>query len=217
MADVFTFLTETLFKISPQVLNEYTRLPILEQVFYLVFFPTLFLIVFVYILTSRWMAEHKGLRILIAAAVYAFIIFQGLYEWFVVLSKYWLFGLIGLGAFWFIFRPKGSGGGGAKVSQGMTRGKGGGVLGLAYGLAGNLVPTGAQENEIRSITGSINSVYNQVKLGKEVQNLIGQVTEQINLLSKQRTFSGRDKIVKQLRHDLEQAGKGHKPTCYPKK
>ncbi len=132
MADVLQLLID-IFKISPQMVNEYSTVSPLEQIFYLFFFPTLFIIVFIYILTSRWMGEHKGLQILIAVAVYAFIIFQGLYNSFVFLSKYWLIGLIILGFIWLVFRPRG---GGAKAMTADGKGKGGKLLGFLEDVTG---------------------------------------------------------------------------------
>lgn len=132
MADVLQLLID-IFKISPQMVNEYSTVSPLEQIFYLFFFPTLFIIVFIYILTSRWMGEHKGLQILIAVAVYAFIIFQGLYNWFVFLSQYWLIGLIILGFIWLVFRPRG---GGAKAMTADEKSKGGKLLGFLEDVTG---------------------------------------------------------------------------------
>ena len=111
---VMDFLIEIL-RISPQTVSQYSNVTPIEQMFYLIFFPTLFILIFIYILTTRWMSEHAGFRILVAVAVYAFIIFQGYYDWFVMASKFWLFMLVILGAVWFVFRPKApEGGGGAK-------------------------------------------------------------------------------------------------------
>lgn len=130
--EIMTVLAD-LLRISPELVRDYASVTPLEQIFYLFFFPTLFIIVFIYILVSHWMKEHRGLRILIAVAVYAFIIFQGLYDWFVILSKFWLFGLILIGVVWFIFRPKEGGG-----AKGLTSGKGkfSKVIGFAEDLTG---------------------------------------------------------------------------------
>lgn len=133
MADMLQLLID-IFKISPQMVNQYSTVSPLEQIFYLFFFPTLFIIVFIYILTSRWMGEHKGLQILIAIAVYAFIIFQGLYNSFVFLSNYWLIGLMILGGIWFVFRPRG--GGGARGMAAGGKGKGGKFLGFLEDVTG---------------------------------------------------------------------------------
>jgi len=108
MADIFQMLVDIL-KITPQQVSEYASQGLLYQMFYLFIFPTIFVVVFIYILSYRIMRFHHGLRVLLAAAVYAFIILQGYYNWFVMLSKFWFFGLIFLG---FIFLMLGRGGGG---------------------------------------------------------------------------------------------------------
>jgi len=115
--DLIDFFAE-IFKLDYSIVNEYASQGPLYQLFYLVFFPTIFIIFFIYI-TSRFVIySHKGLRILISAAIYAFIVLQGYYKWFVFLSKFWLFGIILLGLLYMILRrgqepsPAGSGGGG---------------------------------------------------------------------------------------------------------
>lgn len=120
--DIFQMLVD-IFKISPSMVSKYASVTPLEQMFYLFFFPTLFIIILIYIMVSHWMSEHKGLSIMLAIAVYAFIIFQGFYSWFVFLSPYWLIMLLVLGGIWLFFRPKSGG------ASGMTAGKGKRLLG----------------------------------------------------------------------------------------
>lgn len=124
--DIFQLLID-IFKISPQMVNQYATVSPLEQIFYLFFFPTLFIIVLIFILT-RYITEHKGINLMIALAVYAFIIFQGLYNWFVFLSKYWLLGLILLAFIYLILGKLGQ----PRGAKGMTaaQGKGGAAGGL---------------------------------------------------------------------------------------
>jgi len=119
--NIFQMLVDIL-KINQNLVSEYASQGPLSQMFYLFVFPTIFLVVFVYILTSRWMGEHRGLKILISVAVYAFIILQGYYSFFVMFSKYWLFGLLILGGLWMVFRPgRGGGGGGAAHPKALGR------------------------------------------------------------------------------------------------
>jgi hypothetical protein len=124
MPDIIDILVNIL-KIDPQLVSQYAPQGPMYQMFYLFIFPTLFIIVFVYVLSRRVMERHTGLRILIAVAIYIFIILQGYYNWFVYLSKFWLFGLIFLG---FVYLIMGRGGerpeGGAKGKVLGTRGVG---------------------------------------------------------------------------------------------
>jgi len=115
--DIFQLLVDIL-KISPQLVNEYAVQGPLYQIFYLFFFPALFIIVFIFILSRIVMPEHKGLRLLIALAVYAFIILQGYYNFFVYISEFWLIILIILGFIWFIIGRRGGEGVRGKVLGG---------------------------------------------------------------------------------------------------
>lgn len=102
----------------------------IEAMFYLFFFPTVFIILFIYILTNfifRGGGTVKGIRMLIAIGIYAFIVFEGLYTSVVAISHlWWLLTIILVGLFAFIrhlFTGGGEGGGGHMP------GIGGGALG----------------------------------------------------------------------------------------
>ena len=103
----------------------------IEALFYIVFFPTVFLILFIYILTNfifRGGGFSRGLRLLIAVAAYAFVVFQGMYNIFVSLSSaWWILTILLVGLFAFIRHLiKGGDGGG----QGHMPGIGGKRSGL---------------------------------------------------------------------------------------
>lgn len=94
----------------------------IEALFYVLFFPTVFIILFVYIVTgaiiSRMDGKPGALRILISVALYAFIIFEGFYSLFASLSRVWWLLLVTLVGLWifirqFIHGGGGGGGGGA--------------------------------------------------------------------------------------------------------
>ena len=134
-ADIFEMLVDIL-KINQNLVYEYSNQGALYQLFYLFIFPTLFIVIFIWILSNRVMGQHKGLRLLLAVGVYAFIILQGYYSWFVTLSKYWLFGLIVLGFLYMIVYRGGNimgGGGGAK---GKVAEAGGGALHFVEEMTG---------------------------------------------------------------------------------
>ena len=93
----------------------------IEALFYLVFFPTVFIILVVYILTNFIFRgdsnASRGLRVLISVTLYAFIVFEGYYNFFIPLSRFWwivLVLLVGLYAFMRHLLGGGSGGGGGK-------------------------------------------------------------------------------------------------------
>lgn len=128
MADMMSLLVDIL-KISSTHVNEYANQGAINQLFFLFIFPTVFIIVFIYILSYRVMPHHKGLRLIIAVVVYAFIIISGYYNWFVFLSSYWLLGLVLIG---FLYLLLGRGGGGEGGGGGAKRltGKAKSYLGL---------------------------------------------------------------------------------------
>jgi len=85
-----------------------------ETLFYVIFFPSVFILLFVYAL-SETLAGKLGVpfRLLLAAAVYIYIVLQGFFTFFVSLSGLWLFLIILIGFIWFVFRHifgKGEGG-----------------------------------------------------------------------------------------------------------
>jgi hypothetical protein len=125
--DILEMLVEIL-KINQNYVAEYAAQGVLYQLFYLLFFPTIFIVIFVWILSHAIIGEHKGLRLLLAVGVYAFIVLQGLYNWFVMLSKFWLFGLMFLGFIYFISYRGGRGGGGGGGAHGKTLGGGKGMM-----------------------------------------------------------------------------------------
>ena len=110
MADVLSILVEIL-KIDQSLVSEYAAQGPIYQIFFLLFFPMLFIALLVWIIANKWI-QHKAFTLLIEVAVFAFIILQGWYNWFVYLSKFWLFLLVFLGVLWFFFGRKKLGAGG---------------------------------------------------------------------------------------------------------
>ncbi|MFC2143748.1 hypothetical protein ACFLQO_00125 [Candidatus Aenigmatarchaeota archaeon] len=124
MADILDVLIQVL-NIDCGVAQCYYANP-MEGLFYLFFFPTIFIILFIYILTNfifRGSGKIQGLRILIAVGAYAFIIFERLFTMVVGLSRLWwilTIILVGLYAFIrFLFK------GGEEGSKGKMPGIGG--------------------------------------------------------------------------------------------
>lgn len=96
--------------------NQYTYQP-MEGIFYLIFFPIVFIIVFIFLLSNKLFGGHKGLKILISVAFFAFIILQGWYYWFMQLGKIWYIGIIILGFFWLLLYGLRGGIGGSGGAQ----------------------------------------------------------------------------------------------------
>ncbi len=114
--DVCDQLLEFL-KVTSYTCSEYPT-P-LENLFFLVFFPSIVIIIFVFIVSQSLAGKFgvgKGIRLLISAAAFMFIVLQGLFQIFIPLSKLWLYVaviLFGFGLFfWKHFAGSGGGNGG---------------------------------------------------------------------------------------------------------
>jgi len=120
MADILQILQQFLCYGNSDCINlfnQYSYKP-MEGLFYVVFFPIVFIILFIFIVSSS-ISPNRGFRALISVAVFAFIIMQGWYYLFATLGKFWLYLLVFLGFIWilihtFVGRSKEEGGGGAK-------------------------------------------------------------------------------------------------------
>ena len=107
MADVVQILIDVL-KINCSVVQCNYANP-MESLFYLVFFPSVFIILFVYMLVDFVIAragitDSKLIRLLLSVSFYAFIVFQELYTLFVGLSKIWYLALIIIIGLWLVIR-----------------------------------------------------------------------------------------------------------------
>ncbi|MCD6496149.1 MAG: fatty acid desaturase [Candidatus Aenigmarchaeota archaeon] len=137
MADVLTLLQQFLCYNNSQCMQQFQQYAYkpMEGIFYAVFFPILFILLFVYIISSALgtFRENTKFRILIAVAVFAFIILQGWYGFFMMLGKLWLYVIVLLGFFWILMHTfvgsRGSGDGRARTAESLGRaGIGGSIL-----------------------------------------------------------------------------------------
>lgn len=119
--DLFDMLVQIL-QISPALVNEYAAQGPIYQLFYLFFFPMVFIVILVWMIMERF-SKHRGLSILIGIAVLAFIVLNGWYNFFAYLSRFWIIIVVIIGAFmaFFSFRGRKEGGGAA------TKGRMGGI------------------------------------------------------------------------------------------
>ena len=116
--------TQESFNTCQQFINEFAYQGPVQQLLFFLFFPTVFIILFVFILTrtlpflgggAQGDKAHQGLRLLLSVAFYAFIIVQGWYSIALVLAKFWFVVIIVLAGLWYFVRGHfgGQGGGGA--------------------------------------------------------------------------------------------------------
>lgn len=128
--DLFQYLVEIL-QISPQLVNEYSAQGPIYSLFYLFFFPMVFIIILVYAIMSRF-SEHRGISILVGIAILAFIILQGWYNFFVYISRFWIILIVILGAFLAFFFHREKKGGSGEVTRSRLGGVGKQITGRLY-------------------------------------------------------------------------------------
>jgi hypothetical protein len=156
----------------------------LEALFYTFFFPTVFLILFIYILTGfifRGGGNVKALKLLISVAAYAFIVFEGMFNLFISVSKaWWILTILLVGLYAFIrFLFKGSHGGGDRGGGAMPGIGGGPISRWAKGAARDVI-TGDREDlkkEIRARFKNMRTIIEQIKnpsSGTDVGSLVSQ-------------------------------------------
>ena len=127
MADIMDIFIQ-FFQISPNLVSKYANENPIYQLFYLFFFPTIFILIFIYLITSKGpISQQKGLKLLVSVAVFAFIIISGYYSYFVMFSEYWLFGLLILGVVYMFWSRGGFYGKEGQTAQ--TKGISGGLRG----------------------------------------------------------------------------------------
>lgn len=144
-------------KINPMLVSEYMQEGTIQGIFYLFFFPSVFLFLFVMTLMNAKGPSRNDLKLLVTVSIYAFIIMSGYYTWFVWLSRWWLYLMIILGVWYMIMSHKSSGeidkvGGGDAGGQ-PRQSPGYGKKGSTYGQVRDLMsgdPLGLK-GEIRQL------------------------------------------------------------------
>ncbi len=116
MADLIQMLIEVL-RINCSTVNCYYTNQI-DAIFNLFFFPTVFILLIIYLILQYILDEVRGgLRLLISIALYAVIVLNGLMTLFIPLSQFWwivLILIVGAWVFFFrlLFRDRKKGGSG---------------------------------------------------------------------------------------------------------
>jgi len=168
MVDVLTLLQQFLCynnNSCMQQFQQYAYKP-MEGIFYAVLFPIVFILIFVYIISIviGTFSESKKFRILIAVIVFAFIILQGWYGFFISISNLWLYVLVFLGFIWMLLHTFiGSRGSSGKARTDGLDGDIGGsnFLGSALGRVGKDL-----RKETRTLEKEIDMAIDEVKIIK---------------------------------------------------
>ena len=98
-----------------------------NQFLFLVFFPSIFVLLIIYLLSHRVLHEHKGLTMLVSVVFYIFVIVyqpnsqKSLYSAIAPLGEFWFLLVIILGVVWFFLHKTFNWGGGAKAGGSMPR------------------------------------------------------------------------------------------------
>jgi hypothetical protein len=181
--DLIEMLAEIL-KIDPALVSQYSSQGPIQALFFLFFFPTLFLIIFVWVIGRKWGGKIFGL--LISVAVYAFIVFQGWYTWFVWLSQFWIYLLIFLGFIWFITSRPGKGGGGQAVQgRGFFTGLSTQVAGRAWKRV-----SGEEKDLVKTIEAQLKMLKDLKPGDRDLANLTKQIEENLRLLREMVSIGG---------------------------
>ena len=130
-------------RIDPNLVQGAMSEGVINGIFHLFFFPTVFLILFVMILVEKIGLTHrKDFNLLLTVAIYSFIIMGGYYSTFVWLSEWWMYLLLVLGAYYLITYHRnhggGSGGAGSKNMPGFGNKQIDIFNLLGSGMSGNL-------------------------------------------------------------------------------
>jgi hypothetical protein len=200
MAEFIEVFAEIL-KITPDLVDKYAARGPIEASFYLFFFPMLFLIIFVWIIGRTFITRTLKFGLLISLAVLAFIIFQGWYSYFVMLSEFWLYLLVFLGVIYFITaRHPGGGGGGGGAKQGIF-----GSLGDQLGGRTWSKISGQEKDLVRTIESQLR-VFNDLNPGqsRDVGMIMQQITQNLQSLREMTQVGGvrvggeHDKLLRQF-------------------
>jgi hypothetical protein len=138
MADFIDLIIQ-FFRIDPAAAAKYAYAGPVYQIFFLLLLPSIFVILFIWMLISRGpISTHPGFKMLVAVAVYVFLILMPMgsnvsyYNWFVILGEFWIFMLIGIGVVYMVWTrggtksPAGQNGG-QRASRGFFEGVGEGL------------------------------------------------------------------------------------------
>ena len=204
MVDIVSILVDVL-KIQCHNLSNpsWCSAPAAEAMFYLVLFPTAFILLLIYIITNFIFKGEgngpKGLRLLISITIYAFIVMQGHYTLFVSLSNFWWILVITLIAVWALVRHFAGGGGQNGRGQGGAMGKiGGGVSGiLKYGAD--------RAKELGGPTGIEKKINDRIEKAEGVLNLLEKFPNATDVGDRMDRFDAYAKDAENLIEMLEKA------------
>ena len=206
MADILQILQQFLCYGNSDCINmfnSYTYKP-MEGLFYLVLFPTVFIIIFIYLLARRYFPDHRGLNLLISIVFFAFIILQGWYHIFMMLGQIWYIAVMILGILWvFLYGLLGK-----KNKPGAQGRTGLGVGGLLGKRAWARV-SGQEEALVKAIEADLDLLSKMSPDDKEIGEVSGRLYQQIQQLYSLTSIGGLkvgkayDKLLKEYHNIMK--------------
>ncbi len=135
----------------------------IEQLFYFFFFPLVFMLLFIFILSEVVTEQAKKFRVLLGVAIFIFIILQGWYHFFLWISKFWFYSIIILGGLYVFMHKMGvrRGGGSGEGGSRSLNLPGGGLL--AYGAKKLIKGKTGKEKKIQAGLRELEGIVNEVK------------------------------------------------------
>lgn len=171
--DLLQYILVDILRLSDRVISTYssTPNPVLDQVLYLVFFPTIFIILAIFFITRGITGEHKALRILLSIAFYIFVISYppgaetSLYNIVAQVGNLWYILIIILGFLWAVFsklKPWGD-----KAPSGPLPGRDvGSSIGQQIRDRARFAATGQEKRLRRDIERAIKELHDLLREGK---------------------------------------------------
>lgn len=162
-------------------------------IIYFLFFPVIFLLLFVYIASGsvlrRGTAGVKGIRLLIGLGLLVYIVISGLYPVFLWLGELWFVVIFILAFFYFLVHHWG----GDKVAGGAMPGAGGGLAGLTKGVsAGRALKkvTGMEGAQAAHIEAQIELLENTPKGSHGMESLVARISAELKAFGGETSFLG---------------------------
>lgn len=179
----------------------------IEGLFFLLFFPTVFIILFTYVVSGIILEKTGGkegaLKLLIGVTMVAFIIFQGWFSFFISLSKLWWLLIVGLvGLFIFIKQMVHGGGGGGGFG---TAKSGRGVGGYISKQVRNKIEGNEKDLKI-GIEKTLQNLESHVNLMEREVEKPSPGTNMANMLD---SYNSQKRAVLDLCNELNNMGKAN--------
>ncbi|MBI4181897.1 MAG: hypothetical protein HY520_02940 [Candidatus Aenigmarchaeota archaeon] len=140
-----------------QFLSSYPDLT--QQLLWLVFFPSVFLLLLVFFISDGVAKDGaKKYKVLVAVALYLFIIFQGWYHFALVMSRFWFVGIIIIGGILVLTKKMGAASGEGREGAPREARKLASTITSDLSQRGLRIIRGDEQNRVNEIKGLLNEM-----------------------------------------------------------